>query len=142
MSKDILDMKRTPVDRTAAQVLARGEVWEPNKIVLTGDSDLPLPLLPVHRLDAQQKEHFFKLKGLKFGLLTVIGIAAEQGAKGNGLRFVVRCDCGKYTYRRSRSVRNTNNNIDRCEHCRHLLFLKKMEHFRRTGKDADLKEFA
>lgn len=142
MSKDILDMKRLPVNRTAALVTARGESWQPNKKVLTGDSDFPLPTLAFHQLYGQQVGQYKSLRGYKFGLLTVVGIAVSQGARGKGTRFVVRCDCGVYTYRRSKSVRNPNNNIDRCEHCRHLLFLKREEHFRRVGKDTDLREFA
>lgn len=142
MSKDILDMKRQPINRTAAMVTGRGERWQPNKKVMSGDSDLPLPVLAFNELDGQQRGQIKALRGYKFGLLTVMGIAVTQGARGKGTRFVVRCDCGTYTYRRSKSVRNPNNTIDRCEHCRHLLFLKKEEHFRRTGKDADLRDFA
>ncbi|HBX7797654.1 TPA: hypothetical protein MIG48_03175 [Klebsiella pneumoniae] len=44
MSKDLFDMKRLPVDRVAARVVGKGVDWTPNKVIQTGDSDLPLPI--------------------------------------------------------------------------------------------------
>ena len=135
VSKDILDMNRAPINRVAAQVTGKGVHWDPKKKREAGDSDMPLPLMPMEKLDYQQRKQLAALSGKKFGRMIVIGVAAEQGSKTKPMRFVVRCACGTYTYRRSKSIRNAENSVDCCDHCRHLLYLKRWEIKRRTGKD-------
>lgn len=131
MSKDILDMKRAPVNRTAARVLSPGEEYIPNKKVMAGDADY----LEVTALDALQGEArrlAMQWRGHRYGRMTVIGLSATVAH-----RWVVRCACGVYTLRKLKAIRNPANSWDACEHCRHLMYLKRAEHFRRTGRDLE-----
>lgn len=138
MSKDILDMKREPINRVAAQVTGKGIHWEPDKKRLMGDSETPLPVLSRAQMDTNQRSNLDAKLGRKFGRLTVIGVAADQGVKSTkGMRYVVRCDCGTYTYRRHKVIDNERNGIDCCDNCRHLIHLKRTEIYRRTGKDVN-----
>ncbi|MDK9373397.1 hypothetical protein QQF54_08520 [Lelliottia sp. V106_10] len=130
-----------PVDRVAARVTSKGVHYEPDKKCEQGDSELPLPTLQRCELDYQQRAHLDALKGHRFGRMAVIGIAALQPTqKKGGMRFVVRCACGVYTYRRSQAIRNPKNKTDCCDNCRHLLHLKRSEIYRRTGKEVSWEE--
>ncbi|HEX7718421.1 MAG TPA: hypothetical protein VF389_01325 [Woeseiaceae bacterium] len=121
---------RTPVDRVAARVVcARGEYFTPNKQVLTNDSEMPLATRPV---PANTED----LTGRRFGRFVVLGLSRDLTG-----RWVVRCSCGRCSMRRSRAVTNPENGQDRCEHCRHLAFLKREERWRRTGRDADIRDY-
>lgn len=143
MSKDVLDMNRQPVNRVAAQVTGKGTHWEPEKKRMMGDSETPLPVLSRDQMDGNQRSNLDAMLGKKFGRLTVMGVAADQGGKSTrGMRYVVRCDCGTYTYRRSKSITNEKNGIDCCDNCRHLIHLKRTEIYRRTGKDVNAEDVA
>ena len=126
---------RKPVNKTAAIVTSRGVHYEPNKIVLTNDSDLPIVTRPITKEEVKQK-CFVNLTGFRVGRLSVIGPARDFNGK-----WVVRCDCGKYSTRRAKSIKNPENVQDRCEHCRNLAFLKRNEQWRRTGNACDINEF-
>lgn len=117
---------KAPVNKTAALVVGKGVHYEPNKKVTTADSGTPLPIDKRKKCDCV---------GLRRGRLTVVGYSTVNG------RLVVRCDCGTYTLRKAKAMKNEANEQDRCEHCRHLAFLKRAEHYRRTGKDADIRDF-
>ena len=120
MSKDLFDMKRLPVDRVAARVVGKGVDWTPNKVIQTGDSDLPLPVFPAYNIkNPQQRREVQAMIGRKRGRLTIIGLAVTQGAK---------------------NFKNNSDEFDGCERCRELLFLKREEVKRRTGKWVDWKE--
>lgn len=125
---------RKPVNKTAAIVTSCGVHYEPNKIVQTNDSDLPIATRPFTKAELKQ-QCFVDLTGFRVGRLSVIGAARDF--KG---RWVVRCDCGKYSTRRAKSIKNPENVQDRCEHCRHLAFLKRNELWRRTGKHYDIRD--
>jgi len=56
------------------------------------------------------------LSGVKFGKFTVIG--RYRKTKRRGIIWVVRCECGHFESRFTRSVRNPHNFGDRCEACR------------------------
>ena len=71
------------------------------------------------------------MTGFKFGRFTVVGMALNTPH-----RWVVRCICGIYTMRKLKSIRNPNNNQDRCERCRQLAYLKRSD-LRRQGIDTD-----
>lgn len=145
MSKDLFDMKRLPIDRVAARVVGKGVDWTPNKVIQTGDSDLPLPVFPVHNIkNPQHRREVEFMIGRKRGRLTIIGMADMQGSKSqgknSGMRYVVRCVCGIYTYRRGAPFKKNSDEFDGCERCRELLFLRREEVKRRTGKWVDWKE--
>lgn len=117
-----------PVDKTAALVTSSGVDYVPNKEILTNDQSTPIRTRPVKTGE--------NLTGKRRGRLTVVGLARD--IKGS---WVVRCDCGTYTTRKAKAIKNENNDQDRCEECRQLAFLKREEHYRRSGKDKDIKEY-
>lgn len=131
--KDIYD--RTAINKTAALVVGAGTHYTPNKKVQTNDSDLPIETRAITKSELCQP-CFIDLTGSRIGRLTVIGAAREF--KGS---WVLRCDCGTYTTRKSKAIKNTENIQDRCEHCRHLAFLKRNEQWRRTGRCSDIRDF-
>ncbi|WJT09232.1 hypothetical protein [Vibrio harveyi] len=122
-----------PVDRVAARVLRGGENYTPDKKIQTADQKTPIP---TKKTPANAPQ----LTGIRFGRMTVLGFAIVQTGKKGG-SWVVRCDCGTYTLRRTRAIRNPNNDQDRCEECRHLAHLKRTEAHRRTGKDLSWRDF-
>lgn len=127
---------RAPVDRVAVRVvLLAGEHFDPNKKVLTNDSETPLATRFPTKGEALNPE-FADLTGRRFGRFVVVGIARDFCPQ-----WVVRCACGRYSTRKAKAIRNPENTQDRCEHCRHLAFLKREEVWRRTGKAADIREF-
>lgn len=123
-----------PVNSTAARVMGRGEVYESGKQHGSVCQDIPLPTRKPTAAELAW-ETFVDLSGAKFGRFTVIGLS--DGIKG---KWVVRCACGNYSARTSKAIRNPNNSADCCEECRHLLYLKKSEIWRRTGKQVALEE--
>lgn len=73
------------------------------------------------------------LTGLSKGRLTVVGKLKSS------TKWVCRCACGKFVLRNAKKIKlaqyHQNANIDACRVCCHLAFLKRNEHWRRTGKD-------
>ena len=66
------------------------------------------------------------LRGYKYASLTVIGLADEQNLKKNS-RWVVRCRCGRYEYRKARAIRNPANATDCCVQCYRLRVAQKRQ---------------
>ncbi len=127
---------RVPVDMVAVRVVMfPGEHFEPKKRVTTNDSELPLFVGTITKSMRKNKD-FTDLSGVKFGRFVVIGIARDYPG-----RWVVRCNCGKYTTRRKKAITNPENTQDRCEHCRHLAFLKRNELWRSSGVDKPIGDF-
>lgn len=122
---------RVPVDRVAARVVAPGQEYVPDKKVVNHDSDLPLSIRPFNKAEVKA-QGFIDLRAHRFGRFIVLGISAEHQG-----RWVVRCACGRYSTRTTKAIKNPRNSEDRCEHCRHLAFLKREEYYRRHGKDKD-----
>jgi len=110
----------TPVDRTAARVLQKGEHYDPVKPKeVFGHSDTPLPT------ERFRGPASWDMTGVRFGLFVVIGVAPGQLATGLNTRWVVRCQCGAFEYRRTRAIKNQENaHIDRCAVCRDLAWLR------------------
>lgn len=122
-------LKLSPINSLARIVTMRGEQYAPDKKVLTGDREFPIPVRkPTH--NELGMPEFVNLTGKNVGRLTVLGMAKSMKGK-----WVVRCSCGIYTTRHSRALKNPANADDMCEHCRHLEYLKKAERFRTTGKE-------
>lgn len=126
---------RVPVNRVAVWVTGPGEHFNPRKRVQTNDSEAPIETRPFTSVE-RNAEGFIDLTGRRVGRLTVLGIAREFTRQ-----WVVRCDCGRYTTRTAKAIKNPGNTQDRCEHCRHLAFLKREYFWRRTGRDADIRDF-
>lgn len=142
MSKDVLDMKRQAVDRVAARVIGKGEHWRPEINSAQGDSDLPLPIIPLKNISAQDvRQTVIGMIGRKRGRLTIVGMAECQAtSKNKGIRYVVRCVCGIYTYRRGTPFKKSVDGFDACERCRALITLKRKEIWRRGGKEPSWQE--
>lgn len=122
-------LNNTPVNKTASLVISRGEHWHPTTKGREVDSDSPLPTKPC---GDEERD----LSGVRFGRFSVIGKSKDVKK-----RWVVRCDCGKYTLRRSKAILNESNQQDRCEACKELAYQKREEFRRRTGKDVDIRKF-
>ena len=93
-----------PIDRTASFVTRKGYSYTPDKKIETGDSDLPL------KIDTSK---ICSITGLRRGRLTVVGNSNERNS-----RLVCKCDCGIYTFRKSRVIRNIKNQQERCGNSR------------------------
>jgi hypothetical protein len=123
----VLDGQRAPVDRVARRVASGGVSFESRKVIQTADQHHPIEVRPFQDVDLALRS----LIGLRFGRMTVVGLSYRPN------RWAVRCDCGTYTLRTARAIRNPNNDFDCCEECRHLLFLKRRDVWKRTGRDFD-----
>ena len=120
---------RVPVDRVAVRVvMLPGEHFNPNKKVLTNDSEMPLRIRNVSKT-MKERNDFTDFTGRRFGRFIVLGMSKDF--KG----WVVRCDCGRYSTRRSAAIKNEHNKQDRCEHCRHLAYLQRYDLWKSTGID-------
>jgi len=125
---------RVPINKTAALVTGRGIDYVPDKKILTRDSDDPIPCKP-YPTTASKSDN---ITGRVQGRLLVMGLAADQpGSSKSGADWVCRCKCGRYCCRKRRALLNPRNDIDSCEHCRHLTYLQRKEHYKATGKDRD-----
>ena len=138
MSKFDDILTRRPVNRTAALVVSAGVQYAPNTKGNGHDSENPIPTRPVSRYELSA-ESFVDLTGWRIGRLTVVGIADLVG--GKSMKWVVRCDCGRYSTRKAKAIKNEQNTQDRCDHCRHLAYLKREDVWRRTGKDVSIENF-
>lgn len=120
---------RSPVDGVAARVLRPGVKYEPRKRILTADQSAPFTVVAFTRAH-RNSPYFMDLTGRRVGRLTVYGLTQ------NGGRWACRCDCGAHTLRTAKAIKNPSNAaVDRCEHCRHLAFLQREDHYRQTGRD-------
>lgn len=100
----------TPMNRDAAIVASgKGGAFVPRKagIVQPWDahSDAPLPIAPVTE-KMRRLPKFVDLSGTEIGKLTVVGISSTKDRNRSGHAWVVRCRCGKYEHRRTKSLRN------------------------------------
>lgn len=117
-----------PINKTAARVLSRGDEYMPDKRVQNVHSELPLPTVQCgHNRD--------DLTGFRRGRLVAVGVWAERTD-----RWVMRCDCGAYTVRSAKAVRNPANEKDACEHCRHLMYLQRHDEYRQTGRNRERRQ--
>jgi hypothetical protein len=123
-----------PIDRTASQVISRGEHFD----FAQGDNvhDSPLPLPTRKATGAERKSRDYKdFTGQRCGRLTVIGRAADYLG-----RWVCRCDCGNYCIRKSRGLFRVGHPPVPCNQCVSLASAKKADLFRRTGKHIGIEE--
>lgn len=124
-----------PINRDAA--IARDGVsrqgYEPAKKIVQRHWSAPPPLQPM-------PEGVVNRAGIKFGKFTVVGYLERNKKKGS--LWLVRCTCGDYESRRGKAIDNPENAWDCCEKCRHVMTLRRSDHFRRTGKNKPIDEFA
>ncbi len=125
---------RIPIDRIAARAISAGVAYSPQKSIRNLETDLPIKTRESTQTE-RRTSGFVELSGRRVGRLAVIGLASAIPA-----RWVLRCDCGRYTTRTAKAIKNPKNTNDRCEHCRHLAFLKCEEYWRRTGRHLNWSE--
>lgn len=118
---------RQPVNRTAHEVSKPGIGYIPKKRL-----NQPLWKSPPSMMSVPT--NIQNLTGVVFSRFTVIGL--KSCGKGKTL-WLVRCACGNYETRRSKSIQNPNNDKDCCQICRHLEFLKREQRYREVGIDID-----
>ena len=120
-----------PINATAARVVSRGEQHEymANNTV---DSALPLPIRDIDTA-LMECPSFDDLTGKRIGRLVVAGLSIELR------RWVCRCDCGTYTLRTTKALKN--GSAAPCGQCYMLARAKRQEFTRRTGKHAECEDF-
>lgn len=126
---------RTPIDKTAAMVVGRGFHYEPAKRVMNNDSDMPIATREIRKVE-RNAQGFKDLTNTRYGRFVVLGPSRDHSAA-----WVVRCTCGRYSTRTAKAIKNPANAQDRCEHCRHLAFLKRENARQVTGRNQDIKDF-
>lgn len=114
-----------PINRTAANILQRGESFEFAIKSGTDEWDNPPVMYPTG------------LKGFSNGRITVWGSLAES----NDRKLVCRCACGRWVKRTRKSMLNEKETEDLCSQCYALARAKRDEYHRRTGIYRDTEEF-
>ena len=117
---------RAAINKNTAMAVSGGHHFLSQKKIQTADTDVPIKTRKMRR--SERLAGRIDLRGIKFGRFTVIGISAM-----NNKNWVVRCQCGVYSERKSRSVLNPKNQSDMCELCRENEHLKKVNHFQTYG---------
>lgn len=119
MTNDVFEKlaASAPVNKQAALSSSKGFQYTPSKVVLVQEWDAPPKL-------KEPLKSQLDLRGRRKGRLVVIGLLADFAAnKATRATWVCRCDCGRYTSRKAKSINNPRNEGDRCELCRHARFL-------------------
>lgn len=118
-----------PVNIQAMRVTRKGVRYEydaPDKLGLTKDQShktitQPHWYAPPKTLPPPPD---INLIGYGFGSFVVVGYLGSKRDKG---RWLVKCTCGDYETRTSKSARSPANDMDCCERCRHTAQLKAMD---------------
>jgi hypothetical protein len=108
-----------PIDSAAARVTrpAKAEnLWRPMPRAVSTYPDADAVL----RTAKLPNKHFrlHAAIGKRRDRMAVLGYAADQGSEKQGARFVVRCDCGAFEYRRSIFKWLGTKAPDMCRECR------------------------
>ncbi|MCS5452540.1 hypothetical protein ACJVQT_23025 [Enterobacter huaxiensis] len=135
---NIYDYSSAPVNGNASRVIQRGKGYEFDVKSSVPEWDNPPLVRPRHQLPRDRD--FTDLTGIRKGRFIVKGLLPGPGSK-----WLVRCSCGKYTYRTAKAIRslatNPNAHHDACRQCTALAFAKREAEFRRTGKDTDIQDY-
>ena len=124
-----------PINATAARVVSAGTHYVANKRHGSQVFDVrPKTRQATHK--DKTVPGYCDMTGTRRGRLVVVGLA-----EGLAMKWVMRCDCGSYVIRSNKAACNKANDADACEECKHVLYLKRSELYRRTGKDVELKTF-
>lgn len=114
-------LSSVPVNVTAALVTQKSKEDDEARLFELHEcySETPLPMLAFNEMNKQHVDVARQLIGIRIGRLIVIG-AAKEKAKNAGSLWVVRCDCGAYSMRKARAIKNPKNKNDMCAHCRKI----------------------
>lgn len=133
----LYDLGSSPINKTAALVISGGTHYQMKSRVTQAEFDAPPAMWgKIDLIRMRSQPSFTDLSGRQKGRLTVLGKLVE------GKGWLCRCRCGKYVIRNAGSIKNTDTNqqahYDACTECRNHIFLRREEHYRRTGKDMDV----
>lgn len=121
-----------PVNKQTAMANSGGYTYAPKIKEGARTSQICPPILPMSPRVPED------LTGKKFGRLTVVGYGGRHKNK-HVTQWVVRCVCGNFEYRRSKSINNPSNFGDRCQECDAILHLKRQDYINRFGAKKGLK---
>lgn len=112
-----------PINKIAKRVVStskdQGTEFHPGHLL---SSSLPLPIT----LRLPNSSTFTNLTGKVKSRLTVIGLSASfRGQGGKGLRWVVKCSCGRYEIRTTKTINKTNV-FDACLECKKTQYLNQI----------------
>jgi hypothetical protein len=139
MKEDVITdgVIRVAIDRKTAIVVSQVEHIPLKKCLGSAiESRVPFRIAEIKKSE-RNNPSFNDITGAKRGWLTVIGKSADFP----GL-WSCRCNCGVYVLRKQKAINNEKNDFDRCQECRHKLFLKREDCRRRTGRNYAIQEFA
>lgn len=119
----------TPVNQTAKRVIQKGIHYIPSKKISQAHFEIQPAIIPIPGNSPVKI-------GYKFGRFTVIG-GARSGNGNKCALYVVRCTCGHYEYRTAKAIFNPKNNLDMCQICRDLIYLKRFDEYRQHGYNED-----
>lgn len=113
-----------PVNKSAALEAARGVHFVSIKKITQRHEEVR-PALRAPTAPELANPEFIDLTGRQYGRLTVLGIFADQGdrAKDAPQVWAVRCVCGRYESRKSKTIKKASPD-DRCAECRNLESLR------------------
>jgi len=119
---------RVPIDKTARLVVQKGEHYAPDVKIQEGKEHW------------ENQPHFYPIpknsivkKGQRQGRLVVLGKRYRSDSRNTPPRYIVRCDCGRFEVRTSRSIRNHKNINDRCDFCWNNARIKQSACFIQNG---------
>lgn len=136
--KDLFDRiaASVPLNVTAATVVSSGEHYEP-KFTNQAHWKEPPPIRPFPKHAPTSLPNF---TGKQHGRLRVLGLHRHpDGNKNAGLRWVVRCVCGRYELRSTKALKaervTDDGQGDRCQACVHTRKLQRMSSQQRTVEE-------
>ena len=120
----IYDHGAKPVNKLAAMVVSGGEHYEPKaKTAVLHFENMPeLPELPnTYSLKVQ----LAAMIGKRQGRLVVVAWWGSGKSTGKKAAWLCRCDCGEFTVRTGKAMKNPKNEGDRCYKCMDLVYLRR-----------------
>lgn len=115
-----------------------GEHWDKDmsgKPMAVLEQDTPYTVMPEWMVGEGDYHTLPNLTGIQRGRLIAYGFYRPAR------KWACRCGCGMHVLRSTKAISNDKNLADACLACRELMFLKREEHYRRTGKDTNIEDF-
>lgn len=127
---DKLALGPAAVDGTAKRVIKPASpqgVWQP-ELKQHSKHKLSSTALPTAPIPRAAPKALHDLIGKRRGRLIIMGYAAQQGAKEQQAKWVVRCDCGNFEHR-TRILRWLNTQADdMCTECQRRRYVTRGPH--------------
>lgn len=130
-----------PVDNTASLVTGKGPKYTPDKKFGT---QLHWKTKPPTKLFSTSNANEVDLTGESFGRLEIVGVYDDprtgHGIKRRGYHWVVRCSCGAYETRTTKSVKRGMTGEKKytepamCSDCQHVVHLRQRAEYLAYGR--------